>query len=194
MGWKIDYRKLFTYLKTKYGARKIFYYGGVETHGFSYSVLDGKPIDLDVLRRYLEKKHIPVNHIQRVKFYGKLASFGYILKLKPVKLFREPDGSIKKKANCDVDMTFDFMRLIDSYDNVVVLSGDGDFAVVLKYLKEKRKKVTVLARAERTAREIRQLAGNNFRDFHYLRELLRFREAKKEETRIESPPRLVDKV
>ncbi len=179
LGWKIDYRKLLAYLKSKYRAHKVFYYGGVEMHGFSYSVLDGRPINLDALLRYLEKKGIKEDYIQRVKFYRKLASFEYVLKLKPVKMYRETDGSIKKKANCDVDMTFDLMRLIDEYSDAVVLSGDGDFAVVLRYLKDFGKKVTVLARGERTAREIRQIAGGNFRDFHYLRELLRFREVKK---------------
>jgi len=33
----------------------------------------------------------------------------------------------------------------------------------------------VLARGERTAREIKQLAGKNFRDFNYLRELIKFK-------------------
>lgn len=174
LGWKIDYRKLLAYLKRKYRARKVFYYGGVETQGFTYSVLSGQPIDLDALLAFLQKKHAPVPYVQRVKFYRKLASFGYVLKLKPVKLFREPDGSVKKKANCDVDMTFDLMRLIDEYESLVVLSGDGDFAVVLHYLKRVGKTVKIFARGERTAREIRQLAGSDFRDFSRLRKELEF--------------------
>jgi len=113
-------------------------------------------------------------NVQRVKFYSKLSEFGYKLILKPVKLFKETDGRTVKKANCDVDMTFDLMRYFKDYSGVLILSGDGDFAVVLKYLKDSGKSMKILARGERTAREIRQLAGGDFRDFNYLREILRY--------------------
>ena len=137
--------------------------------------MDKQPIDLKKLIIYLEKKKADnFKLIARIKFYLKLAQFGYLLELKPVKIFHAPDGGISKKANCDVDMTFDLMRYIKDYSDVLILSGDGDFAIVLKYLMEKGKKVTVLARGERTARDIRQLAGKNFRDFNYLRELIKF--------------------
>jgi len=107
-----------------------------------------------------------------------LAEFGYLLQLKPVKIFHEPGGKISKKANCDVDMTFDLMRYIKEYSDVLILSGDGDFAIVLKYLMELGKKVTVLARGERTARDIRQLVGGEFRDFVRLRKEIEFEQKK----------------
>ena len=176
LGWKIDYKKLINYIKRKYLVKKVFYYGGVELNGFPYSILDKKSIDLNKLITYLKQKADDnIKPIARIKFYLKLAQFGYLLQLKPVKIFHEPGGKISKKANCDVDMTFDLMRYLNDYSDILILSGDGDFAIVLKYLMELGKKVTVLARGERTAREIRQLAGNNFRDFNYLRELIKFR-------------------
>lgn len=185
LGWKIDYRKLLKYIKKQYRVRRVFYYAGVELDGFPYSVLEKKTINLEDLISYLRHKSRSKNisktgavllekHIQRVKFYRKLKEFGYNLRLKPVKVFREEEGRVTKKANCDVDMTFDLMRYLNDYSGVLVLSGDGDFAVVLKHLKNKGKKVTILARGERTAREIKQLAGKDFRDFRYLREILRF--------------------
>jgi len=175
LGWKIDYRKLIKYIKKKYLVKKVFYYGGVELDGFPYSILDNKPINLKKLINYLKLKSADeVKAIARIKFYLKLAEFGYLLQLKPVKIFHESDGRISKKANCDVDMTFNLMRYLNEYSEVLILSGDGDFAIVLKYLMQLGKKVTVLARGERTAREIRQLAGKNFRDFNYLRELIKF--------------------
>ena len=187
LGWKIDYQKLALYIKEKYKVAKIYYYGGIEINDFPYSVLDKKPIDLDKLISHLETRMkrkelsegailVIDKHIKRIKFYRKLEQFGYILELKPVKIFRDEEGNTTKKANCDVDMTFDLMRLKDEYSGILVLSGDGDFAVVLKYLKEIGKDVKILSRAERTAREIKQLAGKDFRDFNYLRELLKFKE------------------
>jgi len=113
-------------------------------------------------------------HLQRVRFYLKLQKFGYELHLKPVKLYEQEDGSTKRKANCDVDMTFHLMKEKDNFDRVIILSGDGDFLPVLKYLKGQGKEIVILARGPRAAREIRQFAGSNFRDFEYLKYRLHF--------------------
>ncbi|HRY76957.1 MAG TPA: NYN domain-containing protein [Candidatus Paceibacterota bacterium] len=187
LGWKIDYNKLWAYLKQKYGASEAFYYGGIELYDFNYSILDYyKPIDLTELIEHLTNKlkegdHFNEaeilllgKHIQRAKFYRKLESFGYKLRLKPVKIYYGDDEKPVKKANCDVDMTFDLMRLMEKYSGAVILSGDGDFVPVLSYLRHKERAITVLARSERTAREIKQLVGGDFKDFHYLREILKY--------------------
>lgn len=183
LGWSIDYKKLLGYLKEKFKVKKAFYYAGVELNGFPYSIIDSKSIDLYKLLSFHNKKLstklseakllISQKHIQRIKFYRKLEKFGYIMRLKPTKIYWEDEKPIKK-ANCDVDMTFELMRLMEQYDEAVILSGDGDFAVVIKYLTSKKRKIQILARAERTAKEIRQLAGKRFMDFNYLRERLKF--------------------
>lgn len=185
LGWKIDYKKLLRYLKRRYGVSKVFYYGGVELSGFKYSILDNKPLNLRLLLSYLNgrlkdkkltesKIMLLGKYISRVKFYLKLLEFGYILMLKPVKTYYGENGQTTRKANCDVDMTFDLMRYIENYKEVLILSGDGDFVVVLKYLQKIGKKVTVLARGERTAKEIRQLVGGDFRDFSRLQRELKY--------------------
>ncbi len=189
LGWKIDYKKLLEYLKDKYKVSKIFYYAGVEIYNFNYSTLDDKPIDLKklyiFLKDKLKKEYQKLNeaeilildrNIRKVKFYQKLEKFGYILKLKPVKTYKQEDGRLEKKANCDVDMTFDIMHLMEQYSGAVVLSGDGDFVIALKYLKKQKRKIVILARAGRTAKEIRGLAGGNFRDFEYLKYRLQMKE------------------
>src|SRR4030042_3478163 len=183
LGWSIDYKKLLEYLKEKFKAKKAFYYAGVELNGFSYSILDPKPIDLDKLLAFHNKKLstrlfeaellIIKKHIQRIKFYRRLENFGYIMRLKPTKIYWDEETPVKK-ANCDVDMTFDLMRYTEQYSEAVILSGDGDFAVVIKYLTIKKRGIHILARAERTAREIKQLAGKKFMDFNYLRERLKY--------------------
>jgi uncharacterized LabA/DUF88 family protein len=93
--------------------------------------------------------------------------------LKPVKLYNQDDGTTKRKANCDVDMAFHLMKEKNNFERVIVLSGDGDFLPVLKYLKDRGKEVIILGRGNRTAKEIKQFAGSNFRDFEYLRERLK---------------------
>ena len=108
----------------------------------------------------------------------KLLKFGYELHLKPVKLYDQEDGSTKRKANCDVDMAFYLMKEKDNFGRVIILSGDGDFLPILKHLKNIGKEVIILARGPRTAREIRQFAGANFRDFEYLKYRIKMNEEK----------------
>jgi uncharacterized LabA/DUF88 family protein len=70
-------------------------------------------------------------------------------------------------------MAFYLMRDRNAFERALILSGDGDFLPVLKFLKENKKEVLVLARAERTAREMKRFAADKFLDFEYLRERLK---------------------
>lgn len=187
LGWKIDYQKLFQYLKGKYSVSKIFYFGGAEIHGFHYDYLAEETVPLNALEKHLreiiqnrgkrlnEAELLLIGrHIQRVRFYRRLEKYGYELFIKPVKRYDQDDGTTKRKANCDVDMAFRLMKDMDNFDRVVILSGDGDFLPVLKYLKEVGKEVIVLARGERSAKEIKRFAGGSFRDFVRLEKYIRF--------------------
>ena len=187
LGWKIDYSKLLKYLKAKYGVTKVYYFGGIETYGYKYDYLKNHTVSLEELEKrlvsYIKKEGEKLNeakllliskHLQRIRFYLKLQKFGYKLFLKPVKIYRQEDGITQRKANCDVEMAFHLMKESGNFDKVIVLSGDGDFLPVLKYLKEIGKEVIILARGPRTAKEIRQFAGSNFRDFVRLEKEVKF--------------------
>ena len=197
LGWKIDYQKLLNYLKQKYLISKAMYFGGVEIHNFPFNYLENGTVPIKELRAYLlnvmrkeakksdvmedETELMLINkHLRRINFYLKLNEFGYNLRLKPVKLYEQEDGTFKKKANCDVDMAFYLMKEKDNFDRAVILSGDGDFLPVLKYLKQQGKEIVVLARGPRTAKEIRQFAGGNFRDFVRLERYVKFEKSKRD--------------
>ena len=189
LGWKIDYQKLLIYLKDKYKISKALYFGGVEIHDFEFNYLKNETVPVEELEKYLTKTIkdqgdkmseatllLLNRHLQRIRFYLKLEEFKYELHLKPVKLYEQDDGTTKRKANCDVDMAFYLMKEKDNFDKVVILSGDGDFLPVLKYLKNQGREIIILARGPRTAREIRQFAGGNFRDFVRLEKYIKFEE------------------
>ncbi len=189
LGWKIDYQKLLNYLKEKYSMSRALYFGGVEIRNFEFNYLENETVPIYELEKYLvdviKNKANKLNeaellligrHLQRVRFYLKLKEFGYELHLKPVKLYEQEDGTTKRKANCDVEMTFYLMKEKDNFDRVIILSGDGDFLPVLKHLKNQGKEIIILARGPRTAREIRQFAGGNFRDFVRLEKYIKFEE------------------
>lgn len=189
LGWKVDYQKLLVYLKDKYNISRALYFGGVETHSFKYDYLANSSIPIIELEKYLTDKirnegqkmdeallFLLTRHLKRVQFYLKLKDFGYELYLKPVKLYEQNDGITKRKANCDVEMAFYLMKEKDNFNRVIILSGDGDFLPVLKYLREIGKEVIILARGPRTAKEIRQFAQGNFRDFVRLEKYIKFEE------------------
>jgi|SRR3989344_8641571 len=82
LGWKIDYQKLFNYLKEKYGVSGAFYFGGVEIHDFTYDYQKDETVQLKPLEKHLlgllqnkgaefnEAKLMLVGrHLQRVRFY-----------------------------------------------------------------------------------------------------------------------------
>lgn len=189
LGWKIDYQKLLNYLRQKYAIAEAFYFGGVELHDFQYNYLTHETVPIIALERYLSnliKERgaglddatliLVRRHLQRARFYLRLHEFGYRLYLKPVKMYEREDETTRRKAHCDVEMAFHLMKEKDAFDRAVILSGDGDFLPVLKYLKSMGKEIFVLARGPRTAREIRQFAGKDFRDFEYLKYRLMMQE------------------
>ena len=139
-GWKVDFRKLISYLHNRYNCKKIYYFAG------------------------LDKKNK-----QQQKFYTLLKSLGYDLMLKVVKLYPQPGGGVVRKANCDVGLTFYAMRDQDLFERGIFLTGDGDFEVLLKYFLEKKKTIIVIANARRTAREIKKLSGIQFNDLGSLK-------------------------
>ena len=130
LGWKIDYQKLLQYLEEKYGVSNTYYFGGVELHDFPYDYQRQDTVPVGALKEHLseilnrkakalsDSETIEVGqHLQRARFYCKLAQFGYDLYLKPVKSYEQEDGATRRKANCDVEMTFHLMKDIDRFDS-----------------------------------------------------------------------------
>jgi uncharacterized LabA/DUF88 family protein len=66
---------------------------------------------------------------------------GYRVITKNLTLF--PDGS--KKANLDVEMAIDMMKLVGSYDTAVLVSGDGDLAYAVNSISYQGVRVEVVS-------------------------------------------------
>ncbi|NJR64838.1 MAG: NYN domain-containing protein [Leptolyngbyaceae cyanobacterium CRU_2_3] len=58
-------------------------------------------------------------------------------------LVQLPDGS--KKANLDVEIAVDMMRLSDHYDTAVVVSGDGDLSYAINTISYRGARVEVVS-------------------------------------------------
>ncbi|MFV1982715.1 MAG: NYN domain-containing protein [Thiohalomonadales bacterium] len=66
------------------------------------------------------------------KFQDALKHIGFTVKLKPY--IQRSDGSAK--GDWDVGITIDVMQIANNVDTVILLSGDGDFDLLLKKIIE----------------------------------------------------------
>ncbi|MDQ7023234.1 MAG: NYN domain-containing protein [Candidatus Gracilibacteria bacterium] len=80
-----------------------------------------------------EKVYIFIGYIERNKIiYNNLENIGYSLIFKPTKEFS--DGKIK--GNVDAELVLQSMIDYEKYNKAIIITGDGDFACLVKYLKK----------------------------------------------------------
>jgi len=69
---------------------------------------------------------------KQIKFQDALKHIGFTVKLKPY--IQRSDGSAK--GDWDVGITIDIMDIAKDVDTVILLSGDGDFDMLLEKIKK----------------------------------------------------------
>lgn len=119
LGWQIDFKKLLNYFKTNSNLVRIAFYSAIN----------------------------PENARER-KFHDFLDIIGYVVRHKEIKFIKDDADGEKgghHKGNIDVDLTIDAVDLRDLYDSFILLSGDGDFESLLKYLKAHKKRCIVIS-------------------------------------------------
>lgn len=67
-------------------------------------------------------------------FFDALERSGYEIRSKDIQVF----GDGRKKGDWDVGLAIDAIKIADKVDVVVLVSGDGDYAPLITYLKENR--------------------------------------------------------
>mgnify|MGYP000221043070 FL=1 len=65
-----------------------------------------------------------------------------------------------KKADWDVGMAVDAVRLANSVEVIVIVSGDGDFIPLVEYLKNQGKQTEVIAFGKSTSGKLREIADD----------------------------------
>jgi uncharacterized LabA/DUF88 family protein len=63
-----------------------------------------------------------------------------------------------KKADWDVGITVDAIRIASSVDTVVLASGDGDFVQLVEYLENQGKRVEVIAFGRSASSKLKEIA------------------------------------
>ena len=97
----------------------------------------GWNLDFKKFRVYLkEKYHVSVAYLfigyipTNQDLYSSLQKYGYVLIFKPT--IPDKDGNIK--GNVDADLVLQTMIDYENYDKAIIVSSDGDFYSLVKYL------------------------------------------------------------
>ncbi|MBP9869357.1 NYN domain-containing protein [Patescibacteria group bacterium] len=137
----IDTQNMYHSAKHIHGARLAF--GKVVE-----SVADGRPVIRAIA--YVAKSKTG----EESAFFEALQGAGIELKVKDVQEF----ASGAKKADWDVGMAVDAVKLGEKVDVIVLLTGDGDFVPLVEYLHGRGVIVEVVAFAESTNAQLKQVA------------------------------------
>lgn len=89
-------------------------------------------------------------------FFEALTRLGIETKIKDLQIFI---GGVKK-ADWDVGLTIDAVRLAPSLDVIVIVSGDGDYVPLVEYLKNQGKQVEVIAFGKTTSSKLKESADD----------------------------------
>ena len=119
--WKVDLARFKIYLKEKYNIERAFYYLGY--------VQDGQPAE---------------------ELYEEIQASGFIL------VFRQHNSAMigLKKGNVDSDIIFSIMKrlyLKEDFEKVILVSGDGDYKMLVDFLIEEGKFEKILFPNQRFA-------------------------------------------
>lgn len=88
-------------------------------------------------------------------FFSALERLGIETKIKELQVYGE-----FKKADWDVGITVDAIKISPSLDVIILLSGDGDFVPLVEYLKNHGKQVEIVAFGKSTSSRLREVADD----------------------------------
>lgn len=102
----------------------------------------GWKLDFVKFRRYLKEKYsVTIAYLfigyvpQNQDLYSFLQKNGYVLVLKPT----IPDDAGNIKGNVDADLVLRAMIDFQKYDKAIIVTSDGDFYSLVKYLRDNEK-------------------------------------------------------
>jgi len=123
-------------------------YAFIDSQNVNLSIRDlGWILDFRRFRKYLLDKYgitkafLFIGYVEgNTDLYTSLQESGFICIFKPTLKYK--DGTTK--GNCDAELVLQAMIEYVSYDKVVIVTGDGDFYCLVKYLVEKNKLAAVI--------------------------------------------------
>ena len=93
------------------------------------------------------------DNAEQGNFFTALKKMGFKLVTKKMKIIRDGNTTIRK-ANFDVEITYDALELREKYDTLVLFSGDSDFEYLIKKLRGYKKSTIVVSASYHISKEL----------------------------------------
>lgn len=90
--------------------------------------------------------------------------FGWKITVKLVRRYTDENGNVTTKANADLDMAVDAMLQSDKLDQILMVTGDGDFIHVVRALQNKGCRVELIG-FKNVSRQLQQEADAFYSGF-----------------------------
>jgi uncharacterized LabA/DUF88 family protein len=118
---------------------------GIQSLGW---IIDWMKFRIYLKEKYsVSKAYVFIGYIQKNEFlYTKLKKAGFILIFKPVSF----DTHGKPKGNCDADLVLHTLVEYPSYTKAIIVTSDGDFYSLVRYLYSANKLQVVLSPHKQT--------------------------------------------
>jgi uncharacterized LabA/DUF88 family protein len=117
------------------------------------TLLKSATANRDFVRAYAYTGLDPENENQR-QFHAFLARSGYKVVSKDIRKY----GDGRMKANLDIELVVDMMRMAEKLDIAVVVSGDGDFAPAIAAVQQQGVRVEVVSFRGNTSSDLIDVA------------------------------------
>jgi len=123
-------------------------YAFIDSQNVNLSIRElGWALDTKRFRKYIEDKYsitkafLFIGYVSKYKYlYDSLKRHGYILIYKPT--MKLPSGDVK--GNVDAELVLHTMIEYPNFDKALIITGDGDFHCLVKYLINKDKLLKLL--------------------------------------------------
>lgn len=117
-----------------------------------WKIINNSPCEIVMANAYAIER----NNESQKNFQNILRGIGFEIKLKP--FISRSDGS--SKGDWDVGITIDMLECAPIVDRLILLSGDGDFDLLVKKIISKNKIVDVYGVPQLTADSLKNIASN----------------------------------
>ncbi|MBP9501181.1 MAG: NYN domain-containing protein [Candidatus Promineofilum sp.] len=87
----------------------------------------------------------PVYERNTQRFYSLLRDFGFKVMIKEVRWYEDENGKRYGKANADLDLAVDMLLQTQNLDRVMLVTGDGDFARLVRAIQDRGCRVEVVS-------------------------------------------------
>ncbi len=126
-------------------------------------------------RNLFDIRHYCVHHgtNNQNNFFSFLKNNGFTLVTKPLKIIKTEN--IRKdelrKANFDVEISVDVIKMLNKFDTLILFSGDSDFDYLIKSLRIVNKRVIVISSRYHVSKEL-VLSSTKYIDLKKLKDLI----------------------